>query len=291
MDRWADPAVTRPPHSCLAFSASATNRSDPGQNQDAHRVLTAEEDGVNAVIVCDGLGSLERSGEAARMAASITAGMLSEHGADAARLAFETAHWQIRDRFLGDGGTTMIVLSECSQGLRAHYVGNGAILQLCELLETAAPGAPSPVRLAWTNHLLPHTAYEHGREVMEAVLGIGPATPPEPDSVVISARRAAQLVVAVTDGILSREQVRVGSTADGERWERLDPALIEVLELSEAVLRRLREAPASAEELGKLLETRLAGLTAAGSLDDDATVGALVCLPSPGSPRDAVRPA
>ena len=270
-------AVTTDRRSSLALAASTTNRPEPSENQDAFAVLDAERDGCTAVVVADGVGSWAMSGIASRAVVDDVADVLRQQGADGIEAAFAAA-WSAVQRLVpeADGpeeqcGTTLLVAAVTPSGaIRAGYVGNGALLTVVPV-----PGAaPESAAMFWSNLLVPHSGYQHGREVLTRSYSTMVREAPVPTWITFDPGRPSAFLV-VSDGIWSEEQNPLARTADGMRWAQRPPILMRSLELALAALVAFAQGVGPGELAEELLQ-HLHRLRAEGLLDDDATVGLLL---------------
>jgi hypothetical protein len=116
----------------LAGVATVTPRADPTGSQDACRALDVDDDGLAAVVVADGVGSLPESGPAARLAVDVVAtGLRGDPSASVAGLCRQ-AHERLREEVAPLGATTLLVLACRGGTVEAHWVGNGAVLVAAE---------------------------------------------------------------------------------------------------------------------------------------------------------------
>lgn len=253
---------------CFAV-ATATQRSVPGECQDAAAVVPGR-----GVIVADGVGSLPASRAAAHLAVEtfVAATPARAPGAgslDPAVAWVGAAHERILGDLDGAGATTALTAIAGVDVVRVDWVGNGAALRL--VLAPERTGSATAPHLLVQDLVLPHVGHEHGRDVLERVLGIpGPA--PVPDSVVVGHGSRPSLLLLVTDGVHSVEQLDVGTTSDGGRWIRIPPVLDRLVALAGELLAGAVTEPELHGRLGSLL----ADLAREGSLTDDAAVGAVL---------------
>lgn len=262
----------------LAVTVTATNRSDPEENQDRHAALNLGEHGATAVVVADGIGSWARSAEAAAAAVGAVSSVLDRRGPRALEAAFCDA-WaavkalapQDEDPSLHCGTTLLVATVLSSGGVRVGYVGNGAVLAV---VPPPGDGATSPDQLCWTNLLVPHAGFANGREALTRSFTTADAAPPAPSWVTCTLGGPVALAV-VSDGIWSDEQNPSARTADGQRWSPRPPILLDTLQLA-AECHQAFAAGAGSADIEHVLGAHLRSLHQAGELDDDATLGLLL---------------
>ena len=268
----------RPGGALVATHATATYR-DPTENQDRACVLERDGEPVG-VTVCDGVGSLPDSAVVAATACEAAArGAADSRPADLSwvRSGFSRAQEEVSQ--LDDdlkGATTMLQITAVTGLISFDLLGNGALIETC-----AVAGTGSPPRVRWVNHALPHIDFALGSEALTRSISTGNAPAEAPPRSMIVSRDAGplQVYLAVTDGILSRENCPTGRVASGEFWESLPAACVGVMQATRDIYDLLGRDPGPdslAEESTGILSACLAGLADDGTLDDDATVGVVI---------------
>lgn len=269
-------ADERPP---FAAAATVTHRADPSGNQDAHRVLTLERDECCGVIVADGVGSWERSGEAANVAVDAARDVLASRGPGALRPAFRAAQEAVGS--LGDsdadfvGGTTLLIATVSKPGTVAiGHVGNGAVLHASLVPGSHVAGVPGR-SVQWTNLVLPDVVVEHGRCVLSNVLTTRPTRSVEPQLQRHSSCQGSAFVVA-TDGVWSLDEASTAATDDGRHWLPVPFPLWRTVVAAEWALRARAAGASGLEVPTDPLPALLDGLAADRLLHDDTTVGLVI---------------
>jgi serine/threonine protein phosphatase PrpC len=254
--------------------AGATATPHTGMNQDAFSIY--EEPDCKGVVVADGVGSLPRSGEAATMGAKGVTDLLRRRETTPEE-AFTLVNAGISRHLGGDGMTTILSARVLGSRIEFAWVGNGAFLQVCPAPWISESGLPADVTstIVWSNLLVPHIAYEDGRDRLSRLLG-GPGSA-EPDLMVIDITRPG-VFLAVSDGLHSSEQTEVGRDDAGDRWQRLSPSLYQLL-VASATLLGNPNTGAITRSADQVLRDALTVLLEAGELHDDATVAAIVVEP------------
>ena len=271
----------------FAAAATVTDRTESSANQDAVVVLNPEQDGCCAVVLCDGIGSWDCSGVTSQVATQRAAAVLRQYGPSAIDKAFAEAQdavLSIGREWSGAaakraGGTTMLVATVPEPGeLLLGYVGNGAALE-CRPVH----GVNAPMRVQWSNHLVPHSGIEHGQEVLTRALTTESVLPLPVSLLRIRPTENAVLLLS-SDGIWSQEQAPLARTADGQRWMQLPPVLLRTLDLAGQVLSWMSEE--DEEEVlasdstarpspNEAIQAHLDALRSDDLLDDDSTIGLL----------------
>lgn len=262
----------------VAAGASRSPRCDPAANQDAFGIIGEG----TMVAVADGVGSLPRSGEAAALAISQVTELWLRPSSRVTE-AYRAADMVVRSALGETGATTLLSARSTARSVELAWVGNGAIFEICETPWTDGRPPESPgAGLCWTNLLVPHLCYEHGRDRLNHL--IGGTLPAQPDSVVLTVTRPS-LFLLVTDGVHSLEQLDTGCDENGDHWVQQTPQVRELLTLAGGIFGRSHDQMPSAQELRLDLETSLDRLQASNLLDDDATVGALFVDPNQRGPQ------
>jgi hypothetical protein len=228
-----------------------------------------------AVVVCDGVGSYPRSGEVAELACRLAEAHLREPGG--ARGVLDLP--DVLDASMTDGGigaTTLLALAADGFGDLAYcLLGNGMVVEAQALAID-----DEHVRMSFTELALPQISVVGGRPVLGAFLpwtGTGPLPSCTGTRHLTSDR--TRLFLACTDGIGSDEERPVGQGPDGTLWRQVDPAIAGLLDAIGEEWDALAACPDPALRLERILGTVLDRLVDDGSLDDDATVGALLVRP------------
>lgn len=291
-----DPGRTNP-SATLSFAvaaagATATPRSDPAQSQDWWSVARRAPSPGTAdggapgpahcgVVVCDGIGSLPGSRAAAEVAADVAARWLAARGpATPPGDVVAEAHARIQKLPGEHGGTTLVAATADETGCAAWFaVGNGAIIEM-----TAVPVGGGRWTARWVNHLLPQV---DEAERLTGHLTVGQRTPSHAAGTLTTPAQVPRVLLVCSDGITSREHAGWGADPDGDVWEPVDPPLVAVIRALASRWDELLLDPSEERDgtgridglLAGVLRDALAGLTADGRLDDDATVAALALLP------------
>lgn len=314
------PAPGRLAAATLAAVATATPRSDASTTQDraaafsaplVSRERRAERDhrrnnGVVAVTVADGVGSLPDSAFAAQAACDACSQLWSERPdrlISIAETAVPLAHRAVLETAPGLAATTVLSAAALDGEVLVEWVGNGTALVFTaprvRSRSVVAAGARDDVAAALPDPLmaelmLPHISWQDGRDVLEEI--IGGVTAPLVETIRLGRSGRERLVLIVTDGLATAEQREIGQTADGTQWRLLSMRDRALTAIAKALLGPPPQfAPgddpdlASAQEperwtsaaLGAVLQASVDGLLTAGQLDDDATIGALLVPADP----------
>jgi hypothetical protein len=240
--------------------------------QDCARELGVSVAAEAGVVVCDGVGAYAQSGAVAqRVAESVSRYVESVGLAEGLVGCVEEAHPTLAG--LEEGATTLIAVGADDDGQVSHcLVGNGSLIEVMGL-----DLGEDRVRLAWTDLVLPHVSFANGRPALSSFLAPGDELPRELSiGTRQTPRGSSRVYLACTDGIATDEERVFGSAPDGSTWKQV-PAplarLIAGLGARWAAMEASAEPRAIlAEAIGQPLEQMLA----AGLLDDDATVGAVL---------------
>jgi len=254
--------------------AVATASPRGHHSQDRGVALSGPEDGA-VVVVCDGVGSCARSGEVAGQACVLAAAHLREGGAAGIAELPAVVAATLPDE--GIGATTLLALAADRSGELGYcLVGNGMVVEAHALRIDE-----ERVQMSWTELALPQISLLVGKPTLASHLpwtGLG--APPS----CIGGRRLepdrTRLYMACTDGIGSSEERPVGSAPDGTLWRQVDPPLAAVLGAIGEQWHLLEACAEPAAELERILGAALERLLDDGSLEDDATVGAVLVRPA-----------
>lgn len=230
--------------------------------------------GASGVVVCDGVGSIEGSGERAEEVSDLAVALMSGKRVSAVMaLDFELA----RNVSSGGGGATTVALV-CADGAGAvgHFLlGNGAILELIPLEQE-----PGKVRLLWASIALPQMAGAEGRPALrsflpsdgrrvEAEKGMRWATPATP-----------RLYLVCSDGFLSEEDRLEGPAPDGTVWRQVPRLAANLLQRLTSSWTDLVAGETGEEETSAALSALIEqSINEGEGPDDDTTVGALLLRP------------
>jgi hypothetical protein len=289
----------------LAAAATVTPRRDPTKSQDRVAAISASSGrSLAAVVVADGLGSLPESGRAAQRAvdACAAAWVDGTRSSEAGPIDVVDLHHAIVGELGGEGSTTLLTAEATASHIEVTWVGNGGLLWFVEAPTSysSAPvaigpdGGPNlPIvgsdnTVLWTDLSLPHISFRDGRDLLREV--VGGLRPPRQDSIRVSRGIRASVVIAVSDGLFSREHIEVGSTSDGESWMRLSPQVRSLERLAGELLAQQRRGLLRSDQVVEdACRLVLGELLAAGRLDDDASLAVLVVPPRPHPNSDADR--
>lgn len=266
------------PFSPIITATATATPKEPGANQDRGAAITLPGGG-GAALVCDGIGSFERSGEVAAEVIGLAVPLLEAEGAAGVpglpRLIDEKLD-QDPDR----GGTTLIAAAMESSGrLSFAYVGNGALLEI--RARDAAVGS-CRAALVFTDLALPHISFELGKPALTSFLPSLDGGPRTVSGLVEDqGADAAKLVLAVSDGISTDEDRPLGRAPAGGAWKAVPEPLLAVLEGIGEVWGILATASSPDEVLREALSGVLEGLLAREVLEDDATASAVMWRPAP----------
>jgi hypothetical protein len=228
-----------------------------------------------AVIVCDGVGAYEGSGAVAQAVTEFACEYVRGSGiSEGLRRLPGAAAEAITDD--GSGATTLLGIGAQPCG-RVSYclVGNGMLIEVA-----GAPISAGRVRLRWNLLALSHVGLLGGRPALSSYL----PRPAERELEAVlgwreDASKQPRLYLACSDGVGSDEERLSGPSPDGRSWEEIPRPLVALLDELGQAWNALMHAPCPEPELAALLDSTLQALLAAGALEDDATVGAVLLRP------------
>lgn len=227
------------------------------------------------VVLCDGVGSYEKSGAVAEEVATFAAGQLTANGVGGFwELERQLAELRPRE---SDGATTLIAVAAARTGLVGHVlVGNGTLLEI----EAREPSS-TQTALSWVELALPQISWELGRPALRSFL---PAPSGELEVSIglrTGASSRARMYLACSDGIASDEERAQAHAPDDTFWKEVPIQLVRVLDAISEQWLALVDPQAQGTErlLASALEATLADLLDKGQLDDDASLAAVLMLP------------
>jgi hypothetical protein len=258
-------------------TAGATCK-DAAHNQD--RVARFTTAGGAGVVVCDGVGAYAGSGATAERVTGLAIRHIETSASGLGEAVLTCAEQTARALgAVDDGATTLIAVGAGEDGeLTYTFVGNGTLLDVypVSLVE-------GRLQLRCAELVVPHISWARGRPALRAFL---PAVNGEVETSAGTLRPhpgLVRLALALTDGIASDEERAVGVTPSGN-WREIPGPLA-------TLLGRLAEdwpAILGAEDPGVALaasmQAALDALAADGRLEDDATAGAVLLIPTPAAP-------
>lgn len=277
----------------LAATASATPKQ-LDRNQDRAATFAVRDAATRrGVVVADGVGEFEASGIVASQAVEHAVAQLSLGGSirDEALLlslpATATRRWtdpvlgladhvnqKLRDDPAPEGATTLVamVASTVSRWAVFSLAGNGAVLEF-----GCVPLPGGSLRVLWIEHALPGVSFDRGRETLRTYLPhVGDEPLPVAQGSLRIPRREARLLIACSDGITSPETRRVGVNADGSTWLEVPGPLAILTRALSTSWPDLTAPDATDVDLAAFLHRCLDEALTCGTLDDDATLGALL---------------
>lgn len=253
--------------------ATASPKGEAGSQDRARTFRGATSAGV---VVCDGVGFYADSGEVAELAVERACAHLAEEGArSGVPSCAEHARGALVDGVRG--ATTMLVVGVEQDGHVSHsLVGNGSLMEA----EPAHVGAVA-TRLRWVDLVLPQVSLTEGRPALRSVLQPGLDGPVQ---AALGTRTVdavgPRLYLACTDGIATGEERVSGTAPDGSVWMPVPAQLARILGGLEARWSELVDSSEPDALLAASLQATLDELLADDMLDDDATIGAVLVLPT-----------
>jgi hypothetical protein len=270
------------PFDIWATSARAVP-SEGGHDQDRVRLIEAYDGAGRGVVVCDGVGSLPRSGPVAEAVAECAAEYVARTGVrrGIAGLGFESGaahavqHVAESIEPTPDGATTLIAVGADAEGYVAYsFVGNGTLLDI----EAVSIGE-GRVRLSAAELVVPHIDWGLGRPALRAFLPAnGNAAVPSARGLLGPQPDRIRLLLAMTDGVATDEE-RTQGTGSGTTWRKVPEPLAALMAAVTAGWNDFISSPDPGESLGGAIQGTLDALARDGELTDDATVGALLAVP------------
>lgn len=269
--------------------AGAASISNKAVNQDAFEMVNNPTALVCAVAVADGLGSHFGAEVAARLVVSSIGGQLGRLGnpeeLDIASLfsgACESIkrYWLEQRGKLPPGvdplaafGTTAICCVSLPDRIAMGYVGNGGLFHLRGNFNSF----PSSQLMPWSalNYLNPHSIPHQGKNLLYKLLSPvadGATMTPTDLSITKDLATFGDIMICVTDGIYSFDQVQMGYDNDRHIWISGEPSM-------DLLFKRLDQfftTDPTSSGLTSSLETYLGELLEAGLVSDDCTVAVLV---------------
>ena len=252
----------------VAVTAEASPKAAP-RNQDRALVFHVESGRCGAgVVVCDGVGSLARSGDVAERVAQLAA----NHALSFGITSGVSACAQYAAHALGpveDGATTLIAVGADELGFVAFtQVGNGSLFDITVDTDLGTP------RLHTAELTTPHVSFADGRPLLSSFL---PAASPEHlaavSGVLLPCPGRVRVLLACSDGVATGEERAIGIAPDGSQWRFTPRPLSTLLGDLTSGWTDVLGSEDLASALGALLQRSLDALAADDRLDDDATVG------------------
>lgn len=233
------------------------------------------------VVVCDGVGTLSGSGEAATAVADRVASLVGGAQPSSILTSAEEVNRQLSPfGDSGEGSTTMIALAAGFDGTVAYsYLGNGSLLEVRPY--RINPAGPPELRTAELT--LPDVTYAEGRPALTSVLPVEGGEPKCSTGLVVARSAPVTAFLAVTDGIASDDERLIASDREGRVWRGVPEPLRLILgELADCWDELVAPhsdhdgAGSSDRRLSELLERSLTAMREAGKLRDDASAGVVL---------------
>lgn len=244
---------------------------DGKKGQDRATFVTGSTSGL---LLCDGIGSLENSGQYAEEA-------VSQFKADPT-ISVQNLAAKIQERLSSPGGTTILKASveapkNAAETLIIECLGNGSVVHLTGHFNAERPDDLPPYRyselfLSHTNEgttLVRHISQNSGVKEHEAFRMEMRLNHPYGD-----------IVLFFTDGLSSSEERFVLKAPDDRIWRNESSELHLLLQALDIWLKDLRKAPPGPEDMQKRLEEFaerfVKRMKVEGHLDDDLALGVLI---------------
>jgi hypothetical protein len=262
----------------VAAVATASPKGVDGNQDRALAVRVGASGG--GVVICDGVGSYAGSGAVAEAAAGVAGRHLQDMGIHfGTRGCAARVSEVLRER--ADGATTLIVVAADEHGDVAFcFVGNGSLLEV-QMLD----GLSGPDALRCIDLVLPHVSCTGGKPALRSFF---PARYGAAVETSVGSYRVhtdtPRLYLACSDGIATEEERAVGRAPSGSVWKEIPGPLSALLDDLAPCWPDLLLSATAEKDLQAVLQSSLLGLLAAGELDDDATVGALLLRPASDQP-------
>jgi hypothetical protein len=246
----------------------------PDANEDRVRVFACAEElgGGAGVVVCDGVGSLAGSGDVADRVASFVADHVTALGlADGVASCAEAARDHLKD--ITEGATTLLAAGADPAGrVRYAFVGNGSLF---DIEPTEFPDGS--VRLRVAELVVPHMTLITGRPALRSFLPTQGEL--EVTTGTIDPRPGRErLVLVCTDGVASDEERGHKIDSNDDLWRVIPKPLVGLLDHLTRAWRDIHANPRR-DPLEATIQAALDDAHAAGDLDDDAGVGAVLLSP------------
>lgn len=236
-------------------------------NQD--RVWVSE----NKILLCDGIGSFERSGEVADIA--INQLQFAENNLEL-KSYINLAHAEILDKEI-NGGTTMLsaIVTEDNSKLMLAYLGNGSIFHFNgDLFDKPDSYEDLNKVNRYINYLLPHV--DKDGALLKHISNHSTEEELSPSLLELSLTGLyGDVILMFTDGISSLEEDVVIADDQSRIWRNQSENVNSILDHWD-VWMKSNYNNIDGEKLDEFLENELTWLKENRKLDDDASIGLIM---------------
>lgn len=269
----------------LIASCSTTHKIDK-PNQDFCTTFINHNLRCSGVIVADGLGSHKCSELSARHCSEFLRDeliKLDKGQPDFEKLFLATQSELIdysknQDQELIEDslmGTTLICAIEFEKEIQIAYVGNGCAMNISGYFNQLSAAHIIPWNAV--NVLSPHAIEEDGRPSLYKYVSISQDVSCRPTIVTISKEEVfGNIIVIGTDGIFTNDERSIGKDNQGTVWQLVENQLVSLYSTFENLFgsspKELKD-----EDLKIELERYLENLLKTDHIDDDTTLGVIVC--------------
>ncbi len=269
--------------------ATATYRKNSSDNEDSFAHVSKPGIPHNVVALADGIGSKEKSKEAAEIVTNFIKQQFTQVRLPAVyNPSWEKIYKRIRQHLrqytqspyvLGNGGrdmddlfaTTLLIACEWGDYFDISYVGNGVVIHIRPCFQFLNEEIP-PQSISY--HLNPHTVAQQGKEALYRFISPNGSDAQVTPTVLRLKKDLLQgdIIIVATDGLDSADQANVGQTDDG-LWVQVPEILMRLYQLIRSFL-SVAHLPETSLQI--MLESFLATLRNEEKLKDDTTIGILI---------------
>jgi len=236
---------------------------------DQDRVWVSE----NKILLCDGIGSFERSGEVADIA--INQLQFAENNLEL-KSYINLAHAEILDKQI-IGGTTMLsaIVMEDNSKLMLAYLGNGSIYHFSgDLFDKPESYEDLNKVHRYINYLLPHV--DKDGALLKHISNCSTEEELGPSLLELSLTGLyGDVILMFTDGISSLEEDIIIADDQSRIWRNQSENVNSIIDHWD-VWMKANYSDMDKEKLDKFLEDELAWLKENRKLDDDASIGLIM---------------
>ena len=236
---------------------------------DQDRVWVSE----NKILLCDGIGSFERSGEVADIA--INQLQFAENNLEL-KSYINLAHAEILDKQI-IGGTTMLsaIVMEDNSKLMLAYLGNGSIYHFSgDLFDKPESYEDLNKVHRYINYLLPHV--DKDGALLKHISNCSTEEELGPSLLELSLTGLyGDVILMFTDGISSLEEDIIIADDQSRIWRNQSENVNSIID-HWGVWMKANYSDMDKEKLDKFLEDELAWLKENRKLDDDASIGLIM---------------
>ena len=229
-----------------------------------------ENESKKALIICDGIGEFESSGQAAKIVVEMFIENVLKEDFSMDRFVKNAQH-EIKDSNVIGGSTMICAIQDDEDELNLHYLGNGGIIHLYGDF-SINPYSELPYRYIelMNPHVTPegalfkHISHNSGKSELSI------------DTVKLQLNSEnGDILLFFTDGIASLEEKAIIKTEDGIFWRHESESIQIILsQLNDFLIRDANQF--SIEGLIVFIDQTLELLKKEKKLEDDASLGIIV---------------